>query len=1239
MADDVASLGIEVDTSQVVIAADVLRSLAARARDGGMSLDELKRRYIAAQQASAAHTQAAQQGVRATQAHTQATQQAARELAGLQRVFTSLAAQFAHNTESLGRLGQFLISFGPIGVALGASIGTLVLGFEALNRAAERLGERSIDLRNFTTITGLSTDQVQALTAAAESLGVRGQVLQTFLDRFTVNLTQAQEAQGPLYDTLLKINPALAQQMVNVKSTAEAFNVLSQAFQQAGTQQNKLLQSAGGRFGMLLAPVMAQSGGGIEGLVHQFEHAITLTDAEIQNLAELTGKLTEIRNQNRELFSKMFAGDVLQGQVQFQENLNGILRNLKSMRTEVDAFVDRHPFLKTFGFMGTPEAPAAGPLKINTRGGVPEIGPSGAEAAQGAAALAKQMKDLNEVLGAGATVQDKMKAKLQELQAAYFNGKFAVVAGKDAQEQYNKAVAGLRAEEANRLIQANVAAMGNAVTITEQYEAKASALKEQLRAGTITQEAYNRAINHLPVDKANELLRENVSALGDAAFASEKYQLQIADLTEKFNQGRITQETFNRAALNLNPVVKELKDSFEELTQGIVAGFLQGKSAAEALTNSLKAVTATAASETVKNLIKGDLSAAAVSGSIAVGSWLLSRLTGGQTAEEKAAEQQAAQAAVEKMQQAGLRAEQNFSRAATALLDTSTRAGALAAQEEQFRVEQANEVRQGGEALTELLRAQGLERIALQRKFDEQEAELAKQAEAERLQTLDNINRQINNAQGKGFLNEFTDLFKTLADAKQRGFDPTLISQLLRTQGQSIVNSAQITSQAFQDLLTTFPALAGAVVQFGNTADQVADRAKTLDDRIFSALTDTSTLQGALADFDRRAQQEREDEIKLGGANIVKLEAAQALERLNIYKQFNDRLLQQVTNLSNTINQFLFNMQTGSQSTLSPVAKLAAAQAQYNTTLAQAQAGNFDAANQITGYASQLLDAARNVYGSTGSYVTLFNQITTQLQALPAQVSAAQHIVDAVNDATDAVGAGNVIAQNQKLVLDTINASTAATVDLANASNLLQTSIKAFTDATASSVAQLVTLNSQTGGVLSLLTDIRSFSVSIKTNTETSAGHLSTLAGTVGAGTTTSTNIHAFVAPEPGTLWPGATGGLVTAGGIHAATGGMIFGRSYGRDSVAAVLQPGEIVIRQAIAARNPWLLGLNRTGSAGFVGGDHAALLGMVIAELRRNSAITAQASENNDQLLAAIVGATNTAARETKFKAAAAA
>lgn len=347
-------------------------------------------------------------------------------------------------------------------------------------------------------------------------------------------------------------------------------------------------------------------------------------------------------------------------------------------------------------------------------------------------------------------------------------------------------------------------------------------------------------------------------------------------------------------------------------------------------------------------------------------------------------------------------------------------------------------------------------------------------------QVNDELVVKINELTGKGYLNKLGDLFVEMADLAR---DPALadISQTyFKAAAQDIVNSARLTGDAFNALIEQFPQLQGVVTAFVADAQDSADRLLSYQDRLFSAVTDASTLKGALAAFQRTAQQEieselaqggqainalvaaqeaerfniikefsdrtekvvqgykdrlfaattdtstlagalaafdrtamreREEEIKAGGESINVLVAAQEAERYNIIKSFSERAaeaqkqaLDEATNylqnFSRRIREYLDSLTGGSQSPLSPTARLSAAQSQFNTQRALAAGGDRNALDSITTYASNLIDAAQAMYGSTTGFQSIFSTVQAQLGALPSQVSPEDVIVQAIETQT-----------------------------------------------------------------------------------------------------------------------------------------------------------------------------------------------------------------------------------------------
>lgn len=281
----------------------------------------------------------------------------------------------------------------------------------------------------------------------------------------------------------------------------------------------------------------------------------------------------------------------------------------------------------------------------------------------------------------------------------------------------------------------------------------------------------------------------------------------------------------------------------------------------------------------------------------------------------------------------------------------------------------------------------------------------------------DDINSQINESQGYGYVNEFNTLFadiaSKMASAAALGLDTTSIQTLFQSKAQEIVDGSQIAGEAFDRLIAGFPQLAGVIVEFtdglrgaAKEADIAARKLAYLD-RLFAATNDTTTLEGQLAAYNRTAQRERQEEIRKGGQALIELDAAQAAERYNIIRDWNQKILDEQKNAANeaktfwerfakSIKQYTDSLRAGTESPLSPQQRLAAAQSQYNAQLALAQTGDRDALNGITGYHGDFMDALRDFWGSSQTFQDLWQSSITDLEALPNQVRPEDLIVDAI---------------------------------------------------------------------------------------------------------------------------------------------------------------------------------------------------------------------------------------------------
>lgn len=266
--------------------------------------------------------------------------------------------------------------------------------------------------------------------------------------------------------------------------------------------------------------------------------------------------------------------------------------------------------------------------------------------------------------------------------------------------------------------------------------------------------------------------------------------------------------------------------------------------------------------------------------------------------------------------------------------------------------------------------------------------------------------------------------------AAQKGWAVYIATDNLHRQELAALNAdwdkreAEIAKQKREDELRAAEELAKAI----------AERHQNFIDRAFKAGLDTTSMDGALAAFDRDALREREQEIAQGGQAIASLEYALAMERLAIIQDFGRKATEEarraaeqqvaaMTRAARQITDYLLGLRTGAESPLPPSARLAAAQTAYNSTLGLAQGGNTDALDRITKDAEALRIAAQAMFGTGAGYQAVFNQIQTQLGSLSAIQNSADPVVMALNQ---------IATRQEQVYFDTIATSADASTTLEN---------------------------------------------------------------------------------------------------------------------------------------------------------------------------------------------------------------
>jgi len=246
------------------------------------------------------------------------------------------------------------------------------------------------------------------------------------------------------------------------------------------------------------------------------------------------------------------------------------------------------------------------------------------------------------------------------------------------------------------------------------------------------------------------------------------------------------------------------------------------------------------------------------------------------------------------------------------------------------------------------------------------------------------LQRDINTANGKSYLNDASDLItayaKNLSDAALIGIDQSQVDQWFKAKAQAIVDSAQLTGTAFDGLLAAFPQLTGVVHSFVQVVDTAAAAAqaatqaaqKSADDAASAVTTARSALQ---ASYDKEAQ------------------------------TLNDTITR-MTSFIATIKQLKTSLQFDQAlSPLSPQQQFLAAQAQYQDVSKKAIAGDQTAQGQLPDVVKTYLDQAKSYFGFNSTYNQIFNDVQATLDALAnssqGQIDSAQAQLDALNKQVD----------------------------------------------------------------------------------------------------------------------------------------------------------------------------------------------------------------------------------------------
>lgn len=228
------------------------------------------------------------------------------------------------------------------------------------------------------------------------------------------------------------------------------------------------------------------------------------------------------------------------------------------------------------------------------------------------------------------------------------------------------------------------------------------------------------------------------------------------------------------------------------------------------------------------------------------------------------------------------------------------------------------------------------------------------------------LQREINDALGQGYLNEFADLMKrrqqALDDAARLGTGTALVDRWFQVSAQKIINDAGLAGSAIASLVALFPEL-GGVVKDSNAALRAA---------VEAAEAEVERARSAL-------EQAYQREVSALDSVISRMKSF-----IDQFTKFRDSLW---------LNQSL--------SVLSPQQRLLEAQRQFRDVAALAAQGDETALGKLQDVSQAYLDEAKSFYASTEQYYAAFMEVQGVLEAAEdaanRQLSTAQQQLSALN--------------------------------------------------------------------------------------------------------------------------------------------------------------------------------------------------------------------------------------------------
>jgi hypothetical protein len=199
------------------------------------------------------------------------------------------------------------------------------------------------------------------------------------------------------------------------------------------------------------------------------------------------------------------------------------------------------------------------------------------------------------------------------------------------------------------------------------------------------------------------------------------------------------------------------------------------------------------------------------------------------------------------------------------------------------------------------------------------------------------------------------------------------------------------------------------VLNSGGTAEEISSNLawlKQIKDLVSPADEYVAALKAVNDNFDEATQ--RAQELSLATSTLADIEAARQ-RQLDILAA--NREIGGYQNTASALSQitgFLEAQQISDTSSLNPLARQSAALQQYNDLYAAVQGGDLSQTQALTQSASNLLNVARNNYGSSSGYTSVESFVQSGLAALGQTIGSDSSIADQISRAVQLAAQTNV---------------------------------------------------------------------------------------------------------------------------------------------------------------------------------------------------------------------------------------